>query len=150
MLSKVSFIPVLVLSFIFVTSANGATFIVTKTADTNDGACNADCSLREAMQAVEDNGVGADVIEFDIPGTGVKTINLTSQLPEIHTNLTIDGTTQNGYFGVPLVEINGAGALNSKAMYISTSLGLATIQVKIQALILNRHWYGVYSNCFSR
>jgi CSLREA domain-containing protein/uncharacterized repeat protein (TIGR01451 family) len=28
-----------------------ATFIVTKTADTNDGACNSDCSLREAIAA---------------------------------------------------------------------------------------------------
>ena len=31
--------------------ALGATFGVTKTADTNDGACNADCSLREAIVA---------------------------------------------------------------------------------------------------
>ncbi len=32
-------------------SASAATFAVTKTADTNDGACNADCSLREAIVA---------------------------------------------------------------------------------------------------
>ena len=30
---------------------SGATFTVTKTADTNDGICNADCSLREAIDA---------------------------------------------------------------------------------------------------
>jgi CSLREA domain-containing protein len=36
-------------------AAHGATFIVTKTADTNDGACAADCSLREAMIAVNSN-----------------------------------------------------------------------------------------------
>lgn len=30
---------------------SAATFTVTKTADTNDGACNADCSLREAIRA---------------------------------------------------------------------------------------------------
>jgi len=31
--------------------ARAATYTVTKTADTNDGVCNADCSLREAIQA---------------------------------------------------------------------------------------------------
>ena len=34
-----------------------ATFTVTKTADTNDGSCNADCSLREAIVAA--NALGA-------------------------------------------------------------------------------------------
>ncbi len=29
--------------------AYGAAFTVTKTADTNDGSCDADCSLREAI-----------------------------------------------------------------------------------------------------
>ena len=34
--------------------ANAATFTVTKTADTADGSCNADCSLREAVIAAND------------------------------------------------------------------------------------------------
>lgn len=42
-----------------------ATFPVTKTADTNDGTCNADCSLREAIVAANANGVGADMITFN-------------------------------------------------------------------------------------
>ena len=150
MLSKVSFMTALLLLFLFAAGADGATFVVTKTADTNDGVCNTDCSLREAMTAADANGIGADTIEFEIPGSGVKTINITSQLPEIDTNLTIDGTTQTGYFGMPLIEINGAGALNSRAMYIRTAGGGVTLQVKIQALVLNRHWYAVYSDCFNR
>lgn len=32
-------------------AANGSTLIVTKTEDTNDGACNTHCSLREAIEA---------------------------------------------------------------------------------------------------
>jgi CSLREA domain-containing protein len=32
-------------------TASGATFTVTKTADTNDGICDGDCSLREAVTA---------------------------------------------------------------------------------------------------
>jgi CSLREA domain-containing protein len=43
------------------TAATAATFTVTKTADTNDGACNADCSLREAIVAA--NALpGADIV----------------------------------------------------------------------------------------
>jgi RHS repeat-associated protein/CSLREA domain-containing protein len=33
------------------TSASGSTFVVSKTADTNDGSCDSDCSLREAVRA---------------------------------------------------------------------------------------------------
>ena len=43
------------------TTALGATFTVTKTADTNDGTCDADCSLREAIIAANANA-GADTV----------------------------------------------------------------------------------------
>src|SRR5215204_3892358 len=43
--------------------ARAATFTVTKTADTSDGACDADCSLREAIGAAN-NASTDDVIEF--------------------------------------------------------------------------------------
>jgi len=41
--------------------AQAATFTVTKTADTNDGSCNADCSLREAIRAANAAG-GSDTV----------------------------------------------------------------------------------------
>src|SRR3989304_5976113 len=44
--------------------AQAATFTVTKTADTADGTCDADCSLREAIGAAEAAG-GADTLSFD-------------------------------------------------------------------------------------
>lgn len=79
-------------------------FVVTKTADTNDGACNADCSLREAIVAVNANP-GADTIIFNIPAsdpgrnatTGVFTISvsaLVGALPQITEEVFIDGYTQ--------------------------------------------------------
>lgn len=46
--------------------AFAATYTVTKTADTNDGTCDADCSLREAIAAANADP-GHDTIEFDIP-----------------------------------------------------------------------------------
>jgi CSLREA domain-containing protein/uncharacterized repeat protein (TIGR01451 family) len=58
-----------------VPSVINATFQVTKTADTFDGACNADCSLREAIQAANNNGVGtSDMITFAVNGTFQLTI----------------------------------------------------------------------------
>ncbi|MDX2032617.1 MAG: CSLREA domain-containing protein [Blastocatellia bacterium] len=44
-------------------AAPAAVFSVTKTTDTNDGACNADCSLREAIRAANAS-LGADVISL--------------------------------------------------------------------------------------
>jgi CSLREA domain-containing protein len=46
-------------------AAHGATFTVTKTADTADGACDADCSLREAVLAANATP-GADTVA--VPG----------------------------------------------------------------------------------
>jgi CSLREA domain-containing protein len=43
-------------------AAGAGTFPVTKTADTNDGACNADCSLREALLAADAADDGPDVV----------------------------------------------------------------------------------------
>ena len=53
--------------------APNANFAVTKTADTNDGACNADCSLREAVVAAN-AAAGADSISFNVNGTFQLTI----------------------------------------------------------------------------
>ena len=69
-----------------VTPAYASTVIVTKTADTNDGVCDGDCSLREAIATA---GVG-DTITFDAGLTG-STIFLTSTLT-LNKNLTIDGS----------------------------------------------------------
>ena len=85
----------------FVPAAPTATFTVTKTADTNDGACNADCSLREAITAAN-GAVGADMITLPA-GTYTLTIpnsggtnednNATGDL-DIKDSITINGAGQ--------------------------------------------------------
>ncbi len=81
-----------------------ATFMVTNTNDdTNMG------SLRFAIG--QSNATpGANTIQFSIANSGVQTISLLSALPAITVPVTIDGTTEGGYAGKPLIELNGAGA----------------------------------------
>jgi len=116
-------------------SINAATFTVSKTADTNDGTCDADCSLREAILAAN-AAASDDVIDFDatvfgspqtillslgemvIVANGSVTINGTGA-----SMLTIDGnmasrilTINNGVSfitGITFIRGNGAGAANT-------------------------------------
>jgi hypothetical protein len=65
-------------------------------------------SLRQAL--IDANSIpGADTIVFNIPGSGTKTITVSISLPAITEAVVIDGTTQPGYAGTPLIEINGNG-----------------------------------------
>lgn len=83
-----------------------AALVVTKIADTNDGVCDADCSLREAITAANSNA-DADVIEFNIGGGGAQTIVQTlGVFPTITQPLMIDGSTQPGWVSAPLITIN--------------------------------------------
>jgi CSLREA domain-containing protein len=86
--------------------AYAATFTVNVTGDGADlnlanGACDASpsrgsqCTLRAAIQEANDTA-GEDTIRFNIPGTGVKTIKPSSELPAITESVTIDGYTQPG------------------------------------------------------
>src|SRR5262245_6834328 len=79
--------------------ARAETYVVVNTADSGAG------SLRQAMTNANAHA-GTDTIEFNIPGSGVHTIDVpTTQLPSITSPVVIDGTTQPGYAGTPLIEI---------------------------------------------
>lgn len=89
-----------------VDTAAAATFTVDSTADAADanpgnGACataQGDCTLRAALEEANLNR-GPDTVAFDIPGTGVQTINIGSTLPKLNDKTgptTIDGYTQPG------------------------------------------------------
>jgi hypothetical protein len=75
-------------------------------------------SLRQAILDANASP-GTQTIDFNIPGAGVRTINLTSPLPDITDPVVIDGYTQPGTSvntlatgdnAVLLIELNGAGA----------------------------------------
>ena len=70
-------------------------------------------SLREAITAANNTANtagGADRILFSIGAGGLQTINLGSTLPDITQALVIDGSSQGGWNGAPLIELNGSGA----------------------------------------
>ena len=78
-----------------------ATFSVVNQADLGAG------SLRQAI--LDANAApGSDTIVFNIGGTGVKTILPASPLPTITGSVTLDASTQPGYAGTPLIELDGA------------------------------------------
>jgi hypothetical protein len=79
-------------------TAEAATFVVTNTNDSGAG------SLRQAI--VDANAGSGNTIKFQI-GSGPQTISLVSMLPVISRPMIIDGATQPGYAGKPLIEITG-------------------------------------------
>src|SRR5437879_6198985 len=113
----------------FLPTAFAATFTVNTADDHNDGVCNAaDCTLREAINAAN----AGDTISVNIPGSGVHTINTTSGF-SITKAVTIDGTTQPGFVGAPLIELNGASAGAGV-----NGLSVNAANVIIKGLIINR------------
>jgi len=96
-------------------------------------------SLRDAILYSNTNG-GPDTIEFQIAGAGVHTIILAAALPAITDPVVINGTTQPGYAGTPLIEINGAGAGGSAGLRLlaanSTIKGLAINRFPAQGLLI--------------
>ena len=85
------------------TVVHAATIMVTNTSDSGPG------SLRAAIQQA--NGSPGSTIQFNIGGGGLQTIQPTP-MDFIRKPTTIDATTQPGYAGAPLIQINGAHAPN--------------------------------------
>ena len=65
-------------------------------------------SLRWAIIR-SDGTPGSNIIKFQI-GTGAQSIAILSPLPSITVPVVIDGTSQPGFAGKPLIELNGSGA----------------------------------------
>lgn len=90
--------------FLVAICASAATFTVTNTSDSGPG------SLRQAI--VDANAAAGGTVAFSIPSSP-RTITLLSGLPEASATVIIDGTTQPGYLGSPLIEISGSGIPNT-------------------------------------
>ena len=105
---------------------SGATFVVSNTNASGAG------SLQQAILDANATS-GLDTITFQIPGTGVRTISPTNALPSITDPVVMDGATQPGYAGTPIIEINGTNAGAA-----SDGLRLPSGNSTIRGLIINR------------
>ncbi len=103
-----------------------ATFTVTNKLDSGSG------SFRQAILDANANS-GLDTILFNIPGTGTHTISPGSALPTIVDPVVIDATSQPGFAGSPLIELDGANAGGS-----SSGIRLITTNSVIRGLVINR------------
>jgi hypothetical protein len=102
------------------------TFIVTNTNDAGPG------SLRQAILNANANP-GSDVITFNI-GSGLQTITPTSTLPDISDPVVIDGTTQPGFSGSPIIELNGT---NIPSLPNHSTLFITAGNTTVRGLIVN-------------
>ena len=94
-------------------------------------------SLYQAIVDANDPGP-RDTITFNIPGPGPHTIAPTGDLPDITQPVVIDGTTQPGYAGTPLIEINGQNAGTAFGLVVNGSNSI------VRGLAINRfHHVGI-------
>ncbi len=92
-----------------------STFDVTNTADSGAG------SLRQAILDSNAATAATNTIDFAIPGNGVQTIAPVSPLPAITQPVLIDGFSQPGYAGSPLIELSGSRTGTSDGLLITGS-----------------------------
>ena len=102
-----------------------STLTVTQAGDGGPG------SLRQALLDAN-RAAGIDHIHFEIEN-GVQTITPLSPLPDITDPVILDATTQPGYEGTPLIELNG-----SRAGAFATGLTITAGDTVLKGLAINR------------
>lgn len=99
--------------------ASAATFTVTNTSTVGEG------SLPQAITDANEHA-GLDTILFNIPGTSPLSI-AAGRLPAITDSLVLDGTSQPGYTGVPLIALDGGSSRTTTAV-LEITAGHCTIR----------------------
>ena len=124
-------LPVAVLRRELQTTARAATtFVVTNVNDSGPG------SLRQAIIDANANP-GLDTIVFNV-GRGHKTIRPMSRLPSLTDPVVVDGSTQPGFSGFPIIEID------SSYLVEGSGLHLAGGDSTVRSLVINRsHFDGI-------
>jgi hypothetical protein len=119
-----------------------ATFTVTNVGDnaTDPAAGAGTGTLRQAIIDLDAAPAGLNVIQFDIPGTGVQTIQPLRTLPYIDNQVVLDGDSQPGFAGKPLIELDGenAGSAGRRLDLEPGSDGSI-----IRGLVINRSGVGI-------
>ncbi len=103
-------IPFLVFNELLSTSLAASTFVVTNVSDSGPG------SLRQAMIDANANP-GLDTITFSI-GSGHQTIKPLQRLPFLTDPIVIDGRSQPGFSGTPIIEIDSSNLVEGNGLFI--------------------------------
>jgi CSLREA domain-containing protein len=109
----------LLLSSLAVQAAPQAALTVTKTADTNDGVCDADCSLREALAAAGNN----DLIIF-APALEGSTFSLSNGELAVERSLSIIGP------GADRLSISGSNQTRVFYLAVGTTVTIADLSIQ--------------------
>jgi hypothetical protein len=147
------------LALIFTMPAASATFTVTNTNDSGAG------SLRQAILDAN-AAAGTDTIAFSI-GSGPQLILVNSLLPIVTDTAIIDGRTQPGYNGTPLIGLDGSlftspliytvhssginlqangsavYALSVTSFHSTDGIGSAGIRVEANGCVVKKCWLGI-------
>jgi len=100
-----------------------ATFTVTKTADTDDGTCDADCSLREAIEDANDNANSptVDVVEASGVSGTIELDCVEYGDIDVYEDVTIEGS------GMTELTVDGEGPGGDCAIFNVYSAGDVTV-----------------------
>jgi hypothetical protein len=109
------------------TARAATTFVVNNVNDSGPG------SLRQAMIDTNANP-GLDTIVFNV-GRGHKTIRPMSRLPSLTDPVVIDGSTQPGFSGFPIIEIDSAYLVEGSGLH------LAGGDSTVRSLVINRSYF---------
>src|ERR1017187_1338841 len=112
----------------FAVSGRADTFVVTTTANNGPG------SFQDAITNANANP-GMDTIVFNILGVPPFTITPVNALPQISDPVTINATTQLGYIGKPVIELNGASTTGTT---IGLRFGLGSDGSTLRGMAINR------------
>jgi Domain of unknown function (DUF4394)/Calx-beta domain/Domain of unknown function (DUF4214) len=103
-------------------------------------------SLRNAIEVSNQNpGSGPNLINFNIPGSGVHVIDVGDGLPLVTAPVIIDGTTQPGFAGTPIIELRGhTVAPESPRPSLSTNPRGGMLEISggnstVRGLLINRY-----------
>ncbi len=95
--------------------------------DTDISTLARECSLRAAIQTANEKD-GEDTITFNIPGVGTHTITPGDTLPLIDEKLTINGASQPGYDGTPVIALQGGVSGANPGLGLLASSGNSRIK----------------------
>jgi uncharacterized repeat protein (TIGR01451 family) len=130
----------------FATQAAGV--IVTNTNDSGAG------SLRDAINQANSGACGTPCnITFDILPAGAYTFQLASRLPAISVPVVIDGNTQDGFTGTPILAIDGnvftgstglelVGGDSTLRGFILQNLGGTAVKIASDNNVVQNCWIG--------